>query len=82
MIYLDYSANTPADEAVLQCFVETERTFFGNPNSTHPAGIAAGEEMARVIDSMATLLNVSPAEILLTSGASESNNTAVKGIAP
>lgn len=81
MIYLDYSANTPADEAVLQCFVETERTFFGNPNSTHPAGIAAGEEMARVIDSMATLLNVSPAEILLTSGASESNNTAVKGIA-
>ena len=38
MIYLDYSANTPVSEDVLRCFCETEREFFGNPNSTHDAG--------------------------------------------
>ena len=41
MIYLDYSANTPADPAVLEAFLQTERRFWGNPNSTHPAGQAA-----------------------------------------
>ena len=38
MIYLDYSANTPADPAVLEAFYRTEQTYIGNPNSTHPAG--------------------------------------------
>ena len=41
MIYLDYSANTPADPAVLEAFCRTEQTYIGNPNSTHPAGQAA-----------------------------------------
>ena len=41
MIYLDYSANTPADPAVLERFVNTEQTFHGNPNSNHPAGVLA-----------------------------------------
>lgn len=52
MIYLDYSANTPADPAVLDAFYQTERRCIGNPNSTHPAGRAAQAEMARVTDSM------------------------------
>lgn len=81
MIYLDYSANTPADEEVIRCFCETERRFFGNPNSNHSAGLAAKELMARTTDSIAELLHVLPSEIIYTSGASESNNTAVKGIA-
>ena len=42
MIYLDYSANTPADPAVLEAFYRTEQTYIGNPNSTRPAGQAAG----------------------------------------
>ena len=41
MIYLDYSANTPVDEAVLQCFCEVERNCPGNANSRHAAGTAA-----------------------------------------
>ena len=41
MIYLDYSANTPADPTVLDAFYQTERRYIGNPNSTHPAGWAA-----------------------------------------
>ena len=80
MIYLDYSANTPADPAVLEAFCQTERRFFANPNSTHPAGQAARAEMARVTDGIAALLGVEPAEIIYTSGASESNNLALKGI--
>jgi cysteine desulfurase len=81
MIYLDYSANTPADPAVLDTFVRTEQTYMGNPNSTHPAGVLARSELARVTDSIAALLGVSPAELIYTSGASESNNLALKGIA-
>lgn len=80
MIYLDYSANTPSDPVVLEAFCRTERQFPANPNSTHRAGQAAQQEMARVTDSIAKLLGVSPAEIIYTSGASESNNLAIKGI--
>ena len=40
MIYLDYSANTPADPAVLEAFLRAEQTYIGNPNSNHPAGQA------------------------------------------
>ena len=80
MIYLDYSANTPADPAVLDAFCQTERRYIGNPNSTHPAGQAAQAEMARVTDGIAELLDVLPEEIIYTSGASESNNLALKGI--
>ena len=80
MIYLDYSANTPADPAVLDAFLRTEQSFIGNPNSTHPAGQAAAAEMARATDSIARLLGVQPDEIIYTSGASEANNLALKGI--
>ena len=80
MIYLDYSANTPADPAVLDAFYRTEQRYIGNPNSTHPAGQAAQAEMARVTEDIAMLLGVRPEEIIYTSGASESNNLALKGI--
>jgi len=81
MIYLDYSANTPVDSAVLDVYCKTEQMYIANPNSTHCAGQAARTEMARVTESIASLLGVQPAEIIYTSGASEANNLAVKGIA-
>ena len=80
MIYLDYSANTAADPVVLDAFLQTERRYIGNPNSTHPAGRAAQAEMARVTGCIADLLGVLPEEIIYTSGTSESNNLALKGI--
>ena len=43
MIYLDYTANTPADPAVLEAFLNAEQNYIGNPNSNHPAGQAARE---------------------------------------
>ena len=64
MIYLDYSANTPVDPAVLEAFCKAEQTYIGNPNSTHCAGRAACEEMARVTDHIAGLLGVEPAGII------------------
>ena len=81
MIYLDYSANTPADEAVLERFCSVERSCIGNANSRHQAGQAAKLEIDRATDSIARALDAQPAEIIYTSGASEANNFALKGLA-
>ena len=81
MIYLDYTANTPADPDVLDAYLAAERRYIANPNSTHIAGQEARAEMERVTQSIAQHLGVQPAEIIYTSGASEANNLALKGIA-
>lgn len=81
MIYLDYSATTPVDPTVLERFCQVEQSYIGNPNSRHSAGYAAQAEMERVTNSIASMLGISPQEIIYTSGASESNNLAIKGIA-
>ena len=81
MIYLDYTANTPADPGVLDAYLAAERRYIANPNSTHIAGQEARAEMERVTQSIAQHLGVQPAEIIYTSGASESNNFALKGLA-
>jgi len=81
MIYLDYSANTPVDEEVLQRFCEIGRTCPGNANSRHQAGAAAKAAIDEATQSIAGSLNVQPAEIIYTSGASEANNFAIKSIA-
>lgn len=80
MIYLDYSANTPVDPAVLDVFCEMERSCIGNSNATHCAGKYAHEKMAGITENIAQLLGILPEEIIYTSGASESNNLAIKGI--
>ena len=81
MLYFDYSANTPASKAALRRFVDVERSFIGNPNSRHCAGEAAAAEMNRITKSIAARMGVLPDEIIYTSGASEANNLAIKGIA-
>lgn len=81
MIYLDYSANTPIDTEVLKRFCETEQNFIGNPNSSHNAGRNANKALSEITESIASKLNVNPNEIIYTSGASEANNLAIKGIA-
>lgn len=89
MIYLDYSANTPVDPEVLDVYTKTALHFPGNPNSAHAAGREAAEEMERVTERIASELTsanegsaqVLPEELIYTSGSSESNNLAVKGLA-
>ena len=68
MIYLDYSANTPVDEAVLERFCAVERSCPGNANSRHQAGAAAKTAIDEATQSIARSLNVQPAEIIYTSG--------------
>ena len=81
MIYLDYSANTPVDARVLEQFCAVERRCIGNANSHHQAGSAAKAEIDAATIKIAFLLGVQPAEIIYTSGASEANNFALKGLA-
>ncbi|MGN0614181.1 MAG: aminotransferase class V-fold PLP-dependent enzyme [Porcipelethomonas sp.] len=80
-VYLDYAANTPADPRVLDAYCRAVNENFANPNSHHTAGQNARESLDAATGSIAELLGVRPSEIIYTSGASESNNLAVKGFA-
>lgn len=81
MIYLDYAANTPVDEEVLQEFCKESRVYYGNPNSTHGFGFQAKERMNEITEKIAEMFHVKQEELIYTSGASESNNLAIKGTA-
>ena len=81
MIYLDYSATTPVNEEVLNSFVESARRFPGNPNSLHRLGVEAQEMIEKATNQIAKIVGCKGSEIIYTSGASESNNLAIKGIA-
>jgi Cysteine sulfinate desulfinase/cysteine desulfurase and related enzymes len=81
MIYLDYAAHTPAGEAVLEAFARASREYTANPNSPYPPGREAGARLKEAADHIASLLRAQDAEIILTSGASESNNLAIRGVA-
>ena len=80
MIYLDYSATTPTDESVLNSYIETTKEIIGNPNSLHKLGLEAKKLIDAATTQIASILNVRPNEIIYTSGASEANNTAIKGV--
>ena len=85
-IYLDYAANTPVCKEVLNVFNDTAIKYFANPNSTHPLGKIASKKIEDTTKNIMELLkketNISEnMEIVYTSGSSESNNLAIKGIA-
>ena len=80
MVYLDYAANAPVDEEVLEVFNDISKKYFANPNATHKLGKEAKEVIDRSTENIAKIFNVLPEEIIYTSGASESNNLAIKGI--
>lgn len=81
MVYLDYSATTPVNKEVLDTFNKTCLEFPGNPNSLHKLGVKSNELINAATRQIADILNVKEEEIIYTSGASESNNLAIKGIA-
>ena len=80
-IYLDYTADTPPDERVLSAYLKAAAEHFANPNSTHSLGREAKSIIDDSLERIAKILRVKTDELILTSGASESNNLAVKGIA-
>ena len=83
-LYLDYSATTPVDPRVakLMCDCLTQEGNFGNPASrSHLYGWQAEEAVETARRQVADLINADPREIVWTSGATESNNLAIKGVA-
>jgi len=80
MIYLDYSATTPVDEEVLNTYIEVTKNYIGNPNSLHKLGVDSKRLIDAATSSIASILKVKENEIIYTSGASEANNLAIKGI--
>ena len=81
-IYLDYSATTPVDPRVAEKMIPFITDHFGNPASrSHPFGWTAEEAVEEARDEVAKLVNADPREIVWTSGATESNNLAIKGAA-
>lgn len=81
MIYLDYAAHTPVSDEVLQTFFDVSRDYIANPNSPYKLGREAAAKMEESTNHIAALLGVKESEIIYTSGATESNNLAIKGIA-
>jgi cysteine desulfurase len=83
-IYMDYSATTPVDERVAEkmCTYLTRQGQFGNPASrSHQFGWQADEAVQQARVDVAQLINADPREIVWTSGATESDNLAIKGVA-
>ena len=84
LVYLDYAATTPIDEQVAQKMMKymTFDGVFGNPASrSHGFGWQAEEAVETAREQIAELINADPREIVFTSGATESNNLAIKGAA-
>ena len=80
-IYLDYNATTPHDPEVIEAmrlFLETE---FGNPSSSHWYGIKPKQAVETARRQVAGILNCRPTEVFFTSGGTESNNHAIRGVA-
>lgn len=80
MIYLDYSATTPVATEVLDTFVKTSKNYIGNPNSLHTLGVKSKKLMDQATLQITQLLGIQKNELIYTSGATESNNLAIKGI--
>lgn len=80
MIYLDYSATTPANKEVVDTFSKVSLDYVGNPNSLHKLGVDAKKLMDAAVKQVADLLKVKENEVIFTSGASEANNLAIIGV--
>lgn len=81
MVYLDYAASTPVDKRVLDKYYSTMLECFANPNSSHRLGLLAKEKIDKASLKIAKYFHIKPTEIIYTSGSSEANNLAIKGIA-
>ena len=80
-IYLDYNATTPLDPLVLEEMLPYFSKDYGNPSSIHSFGNKAKSALDLSRDRLAALVNARPKEVTFTTGGSESNNYAIKGIA-
>ena len=80
MIYLDHNATTPIDPIAADAMTRYIRDEFGNPSSVYPLGLNAKDGVERARQDVASLLGCEHSEVIFTSGGSESNNMALKGL--
>lgn len=81
MIYLDYAADTPVAPEVLEAFSQAAQKYIANPNAHHTLGQVAKMRIEETAHIIAEYFNITKDEVIFTSGATESNNLAIKGIA-
>ncbi|WP_180554375.1 cysteine desulfurase family protein [Staphylococcus haemolyticus] len=79
-VYADYAATTPVKPEVIEEMMTIYKSHFGNPSSIHSIGRDARRFLDESRRTVAKLLNAKPSEVIFTSGATESNNTAIKGL--
>lgn len=80
MIYLDNHATTRCDPRVVEAMLPWFSEHYGNPHSGHEAGQIAGQAIERSVDQIASLMCVDRSSVVFTSGATESNNLAIRGV--
>jgi cysteine desulfurase len=80
-IYMDHSATTPVREEVFGAMQPYFAEFYGNPSSIHSVGRRAGVTLAQARRTLAELVGAKPSEIIFTSGGTEGDNAAVRGLA-
>lgn len=80
-IYMDHSATTPTDPCVVDAMLPYWMDMFGNPSSLHQVGKAASAALAQARQTVGGVLNCDASEIVFTSGGTESDNLALKGVA-
>ncbi|WP_139491329.1 cysteine desulfurase family protein [Brevibacillus dissolubilis] len=81
MIYLDNSATTKPYPEVIDVMKKTMENYYGNPSSLHRKGVEAESVLKQARSIVANALQCKPSEVIFTSGGTESNNTAIKGVA-
>ena len=80
-IYMDYAATTPTDKRVIEAMLPYFGEIYGNPSSLHAFGQEAKAAVEAAREKIASFLGADPAEIVFTSGGTESDNFAIKGVA-
>lgn len=80
-VYLDYAATTPTDSKVLEAMLPYFTDYFGNPSSLHSFGRETKQAVEMAREKIATFIGAKPEEIIFTSGGTESDNTALIGVA-
>ena len=81
MIYLDHAATSPINPDILDTFIKINNRFFANTSSAHKLGFEVSQLELKARKQIASLFSVKENEVLFTSGATESNNLAIKGVA-
>lgn len=81
VVYLDNSATTQVDSQVIAAMVEMMESDYGNPSSLHRMGVVVEKRMNKAREQVAKALGAKPKEIIFTSGGTEANNLAIRGVA-